>query len=237
MLRHQLRSPSVRPRAHSRLTCLDRAWLALRPDAADRPPRLDALIVTPAPSCAGIGTSSSPLGAPVAPRRSGRPRCASIVLSVVCGWPGRTSHGLPRRIPRHWPFSLTGSGVDGWRLKSAGIETGTARDWPGCAEFLRSQALGSLALDCFHRDPLNGAKILRRWPHQHGTRRVGVSAPPTPVAGLVVHRTEPALWTWKSGRGWKFVLHDRDQSSTAGVRCCVSRAAGVGSSAPRRRRE
>src|SRR5207244_2654591 len=56
-------------------------------------------------------------------------------------------------------------------LKNAGVDPAPRRDGPGWAEFLRSQAQGSLALDFFTADLLNGSKVYVVAFIQHGARR------------------------------------------------------------------
>ena len=164
MLRHQL-SIALReqPRAHSRLTWPDRAWLALL--AGTLPiERLSAmrLIVTP-------GTILR-WHRDIVRRRwarrsrhgpSGRPPVRRNVRSVVLrlareneSWGYRRIHGELAGL------GITVAASTVWQiLKSAGIDPAPRRDGPGWPEFLRSQAQGILALDFFTADLLNGAKI------------------------------------------------------------------------------
>jgi putative transposase len=164
MLRHQLAvAQRDRPRAHSRLTWPDRAWLALLAWTlpADRLGAM-RLIVTP-------GTilrwqrdivrrqwaSMSHCG------RSGRPATHRKVRSVVLrlareneSWGYRRIHG-----------ELAGLGITVapstvWQiLKNARIDPAPRRDGPRWADFLRSQAQGILALGFFTADLLNGARV------------------------------------------------------------------------------
>src|SRR5437764_15306792 len=161
MLRHQLAvSQRERPRAHSRLTWADRAWLALL--AETRPVERLAvmrLIVTPGTIlrwhrdiARRRWTRRSRHG------RSGRLPVRRNVRSVVLrlareneSWGYRRIHG-----------ELAGLGIavapsTVWQiLKDAGISPAPRRDGPGWAEFLRSQARAILALDFFTADLLNG---------------------------------------------------------------------------------
>jgi len=95
MLRHQLAvAVRERPRAYSRLTWPDRAWLALL--AGTMPvERLTAmrLIVTPR-SCGGIATSSAAggHGCPAGDIPVGR-RCAVMSGRSCSGWRERMGHG------------------------------------------------------------------------------------------------------------------------------------------------
>lgn len=163
MLRHQLAvAQRERPRAHSRLTWPDRAWLALL--AATLPAdRLAAmrLIVTPGTVIRWRRDIVRRRWARMSHGRSGRPRVHRNVRSMVLrlaeeneSWGYRRIHG-----------ELAGLGIavapsTAWRiLKSAGIDPAPRRDGPGWAQFLRSQAQGILALDFFTADLLNGAKV------------------------------------------------------------------------------
>ena len=164
MLRHQLAvSQRERPRAHSRLTWADRAWLALLAETLPVE-RLAVmrLIVTPGTIlrwhrdiARRRWTRRSRHG------RSGRLPVRRNVRSVVLrlareneSWGYRRIHG-----------ELAGLGITVapstiWRiLNRAGIDPAPRRDGPGWAEFLRLQAQGILALDFFTADLLNGAKV------------------------------------------------------------------------------
>ena len=182
-----------RPRAHSRLTWPDRAWLALLAGTVPAE-RLAAmrLIVTP-------GTILRWQRDIVRRRwarwsrqgRSGRPPTCRNVRSVVLrlareneSWGYRRIHG-----------ELAGLGVSVapstvWQiLKSAGINRAPRRDGPGWPEFLRSQAQGILALDFFTAGLLNGAKVYVLAVIEHGTRRVRVlGATENPVQSRVVQQ-------------------------------------------------
>jgi len=148
MLRHQLAvAARERPRAYSRLTWPDRAWLALL--AGTMPTeRLTSmrLIVTPATILRWHRDIIRRRGARLSRRgHSGRPPVRRNVRSVVLrlardneSWGYRRIHG-----------ELAGPGVmvapsTVWQmLKDAGIDPAPRRDGPGWAEFLRSQAQGS----------------------------------------------------------------------------------------------
>jgi transposase len=233
MLRHQLAvAERERPRAHSRLTWPDRAWLALL--AGTLPvERLAAirLIVTPGTilrwhrdivSCRWARRSRQ--------GRSGRPQVRRNVRSVVLrlareneSWGYRRIHG-----------ELAGLGITVapstvWQmLKSAGIDPAPRRDGTGWAEFLRSQAHGILALDFFTADLLNGAKVYVLAVIEHSTRHVRiVAATEHPVQSWVVQQARNLVMDLEDGgRHAKFVLHDRDASFTAAFDA-VFRAAGV----------
>ena len=233
MLRHQLAvAERERPRAHSRLTWPDRAWLALL--AGTLPvERLAAmrLIVTPGTilrwhrdivSCRWARRSCQ--------GRSGRPRVRRKVRSVVLrlareneSWGYRRIHG-----------ELAGLGITVapstvWQmLKNAGIDPAPRRDGPGWAEFLRSQAHGILALDFFTADLLNGAKVYVLAVIEHSTRHARiVAATEHPVQSWVVQQARNLVMDLEDGgRRAKFVLHDRDASFTAAFDA-VFRAAGV----------
>src|ERR1700757_2484785 len=233
MLRHQLSvALRERPRAHSRLTWLDRAWLALL--AGTLPiDRLAAmrLIVTP-------GTIVRWHRDIVRRRwsrrsrqgRSGRPATHRKVRSVVLrlsrenqSWGYRRIHG-----------ELAGLGITVapstvWQiLKTAGIDPAPRREGPGWAEFLRSQAQGILALDFFTADLLNGTKAYVLAAIEHGSRRVRVlGVTGHPVQSWVVQQARNLLMDLEdAGARVKFVLHDRDASFTAAFDD-VFRAAGV----------
>ena len=199
MLRHQLAvAEREHPRAHSRLTWPDRAWLALL--AGTLPiGRLAVmrLIVTPGTILRWHRDIVRRRWARRSRQgRSGRPPTGRNVRSVVLrlareneSWGYRRIHG-----------ELAGLGVTVapstvWQiLKDAGIDPAPRRDGPGWPEFLRSQAQGILALDFFTTDLLNGAKVYVLAVIEHGTRRVRVlGATEHPVQAWVVQQaTEPA---------------------------------------------
>ena len=184
MLRHQLSvALRERPQAHSRLTWLDRAWLALL--AGTLPiERLAAtrLIVTPGTILQWHRDIVRRRWARRSRRgRSGRPPVRRKVRSVVLrlareneSWGYRRIHG-----------ELAGLGITMapstvWQiLKSAGIDPAPRRGGPGWPEFLRSQAKGILALDFFTADLLNGAKVYVLAVIEHGTGRSESSALPS----------------------------------------------------------
>jgi transposase len=148
MLRHQLAvAQRERPRAHSRLTWPDRAWLALLAETVSAE-RLAAmrLIVTPGTILrwhrdivrrrwARLSRQGRP-GRPAAHRR-----LRSAVLRLAReneSWGYRRIHGELARLG----IMVAPSTV--WQiLKNAGISPAPRRDGPGWAEFLRSQAQGS----------------------------------------------------------------------------------------------
>jgi putative transposase len=179
MLRHQLAvAEREHPRAHSRRTRPDRAWLALL--AGTLPIGRFAVmrvIVTPGTILRwhrGIGrrrwARRSRLGG------SGRPPVSRNVRSVVL----RLARENESRGYRRIHGELAGLGVTMapsavWQiLKRAGIDPAPRRDGPGWPEFLRSQAQGIPALDFFTADLLNGAKAHVLAVIEHGTRRVRV---------------------------------------------------------------
>src|SRR5712691_7212578 len=233
MLRHQLSvALRERPRAHSRLTWPDRAWLALL--AGTLPiERLSAmrLIVTPGTILRWNRDIVRLRWARRSRRgRSGRPPVRRRVRFVVLrlareneSWGYRRIHG-----------ELAGLGImmapsTVWQiLKSAGIDPAPRRDGPGWPEFLRSQAQGILALDFFTADLLNGAKAHVLAVIEHGTRRVRVlGATEHPVQSWVVQQARNLLMDLEdAGTRVKLVLHDRDASFTA-VFDAVFQAAGV----------
>jgi transposase len=222
VLRHQLSvALRERPRAHSRLTWPDRAWLALL--AGTLPvERLAAmrLIVTPGTILRWRRDIVRRRWARVSRRgRSGRPPVRSNVRSVVLrlareneSWGYRRIHG-----------ELAGLGITVapstvWRiLKRAGIDPAPRRDGPGWAEFLRSQAQGILALDFFTADLLNGTKVYVLAVIEHGTRRVRIlGATGHPVESWVVQQARNLVMDLEGiGIRVKFILHDRDASFTA----------------------
>jgi hypothetical protein len=217
MLRHQLAvAERERPRARSRLTWPDRAWLALL--AGTLPPgRLEAmrLIITP-------GTILR-WHQDIVRRRSRRGRCGrpathrkirSEVLRLAReneSWGYRRIHG-----------ELAGLGITVapstvWEiLKRAGIEPAPSRDGPGWAEFLRSQAQGIMALDFFTADLLNGTRVYVLAAIEHGTRRIRIlGATGHPVQAWVVQQARNLLMDLEeAGTRVKFVIHDRDASFT-----------------------
>jgi putative transposase len=217
MLRHQLAvAERGRPRAHSRLTWPDRAWLALL--AGTVPAEGLAamrLIVTP-------GTILRWQRDIVRRRWSRRGRCGrpathhkvrSAVLRLAReneSWGYRRIHG-----------ELAGLGIKVapstvWQiLKNAGISPAPRRDGPGWAEFLRSQAQGMLALDFFTADLLNGAKVYVLAVIEHGTRRVRIlGATGHRVQSWVVQQARNLLMDLDdAGLSVKFILHDRTPAS------------------------
>jgi len=222
MLRHQLAvAVRERPRAYSRLTWPDRAWLALL--AGTMPvERLTAmrLIVTPATILRWHRNIVRRRWARLSRRgHSGRPPVRRNVRSVVLrlarengSWGYRRIHG-----------ELAGLGMivapsTVWQiLKDAGIDPAPRRDGPGWAEFLRSQAQGILALDFFTADLLNGTKVYVLAVIEHGNRRVRVlGATEHPVQSWIVQQARNLLMDLEDARTRvKFVLHDRDASFTA----------------------
>ena len=233
MLRHQLAvALRERPRAHSRLTWPDRAWLALLAGTlpAGRLAGL-RLIVTPATILRWHRDIVRRRWARLSRRgRSGRPPVRRTVRSVVLrlareneSWGYRRIHG-----------ELAGLGIivapsTVWQiLKDAGIDPAPRRDGPGWAEFLRSQAQGILALDFFTADLLNGTKVYVLAVIEHGSRRVRVlGATEHPVQSWVVQQARNLLMDLEdAGARAKFVLHDRDASFTQAFDA-VFRAAGI----------
>jgi putative transposase len=161
LLRHQLAvALRERPKAHSRLTWPDRAWLALL--AATLPAgRLAGLrlIVTPATILRWHRDIIRRRWARLSRRgRSGRPPVRGTVRSVVLRLARENEAWGYRRI--HGELAALGIKVAPstvWQiLKNAGIGPAPRRDGPGWAEFLLSQAQGILALDFFTADLLNG---------------------------------------------------------------------------------
>ena len=233
MLRHQLAvALRERPRAHSRLTWPDRAWLALLAGTlpAGRLAGL-RLIVTPATILRWHRDIVRRRWARLSRRgRSGRPPVRRTVRSVVLrlareneSWGYRRIHG-----------ELAGLGIivapsTVWQiLKDAGIDPAPRRDGPGWAEFLRSQAQGILALDFFTADLLNGTKVYVLAVIEHGNRRVRVlGATEHPVQSWVVQQARNLLMDLEdAGTRAKFVLHDRDASFTQAFDA-VFQAAGI----------
>ena len=183
MLRHQLAvAERERPRAHSRLTWPDRAWLALLAGTVPAE-RLAAmrLIVTPGTILRWQRDIVRRRWARLSRRgRSGRPATHRKVRSVVLrlareneSWGYRRIHG-----------ELAGLGITVapstvWQiLKSAGINPAPRRDGPSWAEFLRSQAQGILALDFFTADLLNGTMATSLPPSSTAPAASGSSEPP-----------------------------------------------------------
>jgi transposase len=242
MLRHQLAvALRERPRAHSRLTWPDRAWLALL--AVTLPAeRLAAmrLIVTPATILRWHRGIVRHRWAWLSRRgRSGRPPTRRNVRSVVRrlareneSWGYRRIHGELAAL------GITVAPSTVWQiLKDAGIDPAPRRDGPGWAEFLRSQAQGILALDFFTTDLLNGMKVYVLAVIEHGTRRIRVlGATENPVQSWVVQQARHLMMDLEdAGMSMKSVLHDRAQASPPRS-APSSRPLAPGSSAPLSRR-
>ena len=198
-------------------------------DAADRPPRRDAAHRHAGHRLAlASGHPSSPLGAP-APVAPGARRCTAMYGRSCCGWPGRTSLGVPPHSWRAGRARHHGSASTVWQiLKSAGIDPAPRRDGPGWPEFLRSQAQGILALDFFTADLLDGAKVYVFAVIEYGTRRVRVLAPRSTRSrrGSCSRPRNLHMDLEDAGTRVKFVVHDRDASFTLAFDA-VFRAAGV----------
>ena len=183
MLRHQLSvALRERPRAHSRLTWPDRAWLALL--AGTLPvDRLAAmrLIVTPGTVLRWHRDIVRRRWARRSRRgRSGRPPVRRNVRSVVLrlareneSWGYRRIHGELAGL------CITVAASTVWQiLKNAGIDPAPRHDGPGWPEFLRSQAQGILALDFFTADS-STARRSTSWPQSSmAPAASGSSAPP-----------------------------------------------------------
>ena len=232
MLRRQLAvAERERPRAHSRLTWPDRAWLALLAGTVPAE-RLAAirLIVTPGTILRWKRDIVRRRWARLSRGRSGRPATQRKVRSVVLrlareneSWGYRRIHG-----------ELAGLGITVapstvWQiLKSAGINRAPRRNGPGWAEFLGSQAQGILALDFFTADLLNGTKVYVLAVIEHATRRIRVlGIAENPVQPWVVQQARNLLMDLEDTvMSVKFVLHDRDASFTAAFDA-VFQAAGA----------
>ena len=179
MLRHQL-SVALReqPRARSRLTWPDRAWLALL--AGTLPiDRLAAmrLIVTPGTV---LRWHRDILRRRWARRsRSGRLPVRRNVRSVVLrlareseSWGHRRIHGELAGL------GITVAASTVWQiLKSAGIDPAPRRDGPGWPEYLRSQAQGILALD-FSPPISSTARRSTFWPQSSMAPAASASSAP-----------------------------------------------------------
>ena len=233
MLRHQLAvAERGQPRAQSRLTWPDRAWLALLAQTVPAE-RLAAmrLIVTAGTIVRWqrgiVGRRWARL-----PRRGrpGRPATHRKVRPVVLRlarenqpWGYRRIHG-----------ELAGPGITVapstvWQiLKSAGINRAPRRDGPGWAEFLRSQAQAILALGFFTAGLLNGTKACVLAAIEHGTRRIRIlGATEHPAQPWAVQQARNLIMDLEDARMTvKFVLHDRDASFTAAFEA-VFQAAGA----------
>src|ERR1035437_6090454 len=233
MLRHQLAvALRERPRAHSRLTWPDRAWLALL--AVTLPAgRLAAmrLIVTPATILRWHRDIVRRRSARLSRRgRSGPPPTRRNFRSMVLrlareneSWGYRRVHGELAAL------GITVAPSTVWQiLKDAGIDPAPRRDGPGWPEFLRSQAQGILALDFFTADLLNGTKVYVLAVIEHGSRRVRIlGATEHPVQSWVVQQARNLLMDLEeAGTRAKFVLHDRDASFTQAFDA-VFQAAGI----------
>jgi len=233
MLRHQLAvALRERPRAHSRLTWPDRAWLALLAGTlpADGLAAM-RLIVTPGTILRWHRDIVRRRWARLSRRgRSGRPPVRRNVRSVVLRLARENESWGYRRV--HGELAVLGIRVAPstvWRiLRDAGIDPAPRRDGPGWAEFLRSQAQGILALDLFTADLLNGAKVYVLAVIEHGSRCVRVlGATEHPVQSWVVQQARNLLMDLgDAGVRTRFVLHDRDASFTQAFDA-VFQAAGI----------
>jgi putative transposase len=222
MLRHQLDvAQREQPRAHSRLTWPDRAWLTLLAGTVPGE-RLAALrlIVTPGTILRWHRDIVRRRWARVSCRGgSGRPATHRKVRSVVLRLARENESWEYRRIQGE----LAGLGIivapsTVWQiLKDAGISPAPCRYGPGWAEFLRSQAQGILALDFFTADLLNGTRVYVLAAIEHGTRRIWIlGATEHPVQAWVIQQARNLLMDLEdAGLRVKFVLHDRDASFTA----------------------
>jgi putative transposase len=199
MLRHQLAvAERKQPRAHSRLTWPDRAWLALLAGTVPAE-RLSAvrLIVAPGTILRWHHDIVRRRWARLSRRgRCGRPAAHCRVRSAVLRLARENESWGYRRI--HGELAVLGITVAPstvWQiLKNAGISPAPRRDGPGWAEFLRSQAQGILALDFFTADLLNGAKVYVLAIIEHGTRRVRIrGATRHPVQSWVVQQARNLL--------------------------------------------
>ena len=232
MLRHQLAvAERQRPRAHSRLTWPDRAWLALlaRTVPAERLAAM-RLIVTPGTIVRWHRDIVRRRWARRSRRgRSGRPATHRKVRSAVLRLARENESWGYRRI--HGELAVLGITVAPstvWQILDAGISPVPRRDGPGWAEFLRSQAQGILALDFFTAGLLNGAKVYVLAVIEHGTRRVRIlGATGHPAQSWVVQQARNLLMDLDdAGTSVKFILHDRDASFTAAFDA-VFQAAGA----------
>ena len=231
MLRHQLAvAERQQPRAHSRLTWPDRAWLALlaRTVPAGRLAAM-RLIVTPGTIVRWHRDIVRRRWARRSRRgRSGRPATHRKVRSAVLQLARENESWGYRRI--HGELAVLGITVAPstvWQiLKDAGISPAPRRDGPGWAEFLRSQARGILALDFFTADLLSGAKVYVLAVIEHGTRRVRIlGATGHPAQSWVVQQARNLLMDLDdAGTSVKFILHDRDASFTAAFDAVVQAA-------------
>jgi transposase len=205
MLRHQLTvAQRERPRARSRLTWPDRAWLAL---LAGTPPvdRLAAmrLIVTPGTIMRWHRDIVRRRWARVSHRRSGRPPVHRNERSVVLQLAGENESWGYRRIHGE----LAGLGIvvtpsTVWRiLKSAGIDPAPRRGRPGLGGVPAVPGAGDPGAGLLHRRPAQRSQDLcpgrhrarlppRPGPWRHRARRPGLgrAAGTEPDDGLGGHR-------------------------------------------------
>jgi putative transposase len=241
MLRHQLAvAQRERPRAHSRLTWPDRAWLALLAGTVPAE-RLAAMRLIVAP-----GTIVRWRRDIVRRRRSRRGRCGRPATHRKV----RSAVLRPARENESWGYrrihgELAGLGITAarstiWQIpKDAGISPAPRRDGPGWAEFPRSRAQGILALDLSTADLLNGSKVCVLAAIEHGTRRIRIlGATEHPVRSRVVQQARDLLMDLEeAGTRAKLVLHDRDASITAAFdavfQAAGARVAGSATRAPR----
>jgi putative transposase len=233
MLRHQLAvAQRERPRAHSRLTWPDRAWLALL--AGTLPiERLAGirLIVTAGTIVRWHRDIVRRRWARLSHQgRSGRPATHRNVRSVVLRLAGKTSRGVTAGSTASWPGPASR-----WRhRRCGGSSTAPGSNWrpagtvQGGPDSCGPRAQGILALDFFTAGLLNGTKACVLAVIEHGTRRIRIpGATGHPAQSWMVQQARNLLMDLEdAGTRVKFVLHDRDSSFTATFDA-VFQAAGV----------
>ena len=216
VLRHQLavlRRGTRRPR----LRRADRALIAALTRLLPTPRRL-RLLVTPATILrwhrelvTRRWTSQ--------PTRPGRPAIPAGLRNLVIRlatenptWGYRRIHGELAGLS----YQISASTV--WKiLHASGIDPSPRRAGPSWSEFLRAQADAILACDLFHLDTITLHRLYAFFAIEHATRRVhllGVTAHPT-GAWLTQQARNLLMDLDDAGRGFRFLIRDRDAKFTA----------------------